>query len=1099
MADKTLKAESLVIVGSDSGHTVVDKNSPLRRLNYFDGKFLRAPDLILEQQALLNQIRLSNRAGGAGVVHGYDVTRVNGDTLDIGPGLAFDSKGRALHMDQMVRLGISELIEKSRSNNHRITAQKAQGKAGFGECESLGKGSPEGMVESNDLYIITICHAEAMCGEEDVFGKLCESACVSSTSRPYIIEGVNIQALPLELSALLKTSNSVALSQKHLRSRVASAYFEQERQYPAAHISKEGLNSSIWCLGAEAMAGDCVPVAVVSRSGSTTHFIDAWTVRRERMESPPRHYWASVMAMRPWQVFLAQVLQFQCQLSKCIGGGGGPVAEDPCAEEKALVNKAAADMKILMERYEAISARFSKNSEEKFIRSIADESQSFAMADFQHTYQQLVNIDSSAIPSRLLINRCGIVELPAGGYLPVNNSDTMSINEQVRRMMGEGVDLRFCVVRPDYVPHALEEAQHMERICLLKGLDNPANKPRVDVLVPDGRIETYEPEVEGTGYEMDLRAGGDDLLGDLGKTMKSDEAVAGIQNLKSGDKAYARSSSMFGGIPFGPKAFIAARAGMQAEKTVEVRADDQDEMELRGAARGEALDSGGFAFYFAGRMPQLMRRVVTELSRNQILQQAGNTVLAQAYSSGDVNSYLKMSENSDENIEAIKKAAEDTKAGANDAEAKAAEIENNATRLSSGLRINRKTREPVYDMWLSMRTEQDPFELQRGGISSVSAELVVMVSQVIKDKTGKDVAVNIVIEVTQNGGLTVEEILSSGAELRRRCTISSNGMINLRVNTGSNDNTKTIPLKLAETLYISREQNGSGRPTFKMDLPELSAFNALDRDNVDIDIGLHFTREWSNAEEAVLKGFVSYLLRIMTDNQDRQISGSMPLFSGSQRINPDVLKPDNLRHDTALTALREIGNGLEDRGFADIRARQLFPPPKPVPEELLVYGKRDWVFFHRRRDISCGFDKVPQPEVKPLRYRLYYVNSLTSKEEFDLLRRGLLENNGAVISRFEPIASSIVEYDAGLSSVRTSHINLRNDWQALVNNSDAELVLGAIGSRGAAFDEGKAMAQLRLESISDVLAPVTPLFDQAELFAMPLVPDVLAEGSVDGV
>ncbi|MCP4234520.1 MAG: hypothetical protein GY770_13200, partial [Aestuariibacter sp.] len=47
--------------------------------------------------------------------------------------------------------------------------------------------------------------------------------------------------------------------------------------------------------------------------------------------------------------------------------------------------------------------------------------------------------------------------------------------------------------------------------------------------------------------------------------------------------------------------------------------------------------------------------------------------------------------------------------------------------------------------------------------------------------------------------------------------------------------------------------------------------------------------------------------------------------------------------------------------------------------------------------------------------------------------------------------------------------------------------------------EGKAMAQLRLESISDVLAPVTPLFDQAELFAMPLVPDVLAEGSVDGV
>jgi hypothetical protein len=272
MADKTDNSVTLIDSGFKNGITVINKNSPLRRLNYFDGKFLRAPDLILEQQALLNQIRLSNQAGGAGVVHGFDVTRVNGDTLDIGPGLAFDAKGRALHMDQSVRLGISELIEKSRSRSGSFTtqktAQKSRGKAGFSECEPLDNGSPDVTVESGDLYLITVCHAETMCGEEDVFGKLCESACVSSTDRPYIIEGVNIQALPLELSALLKTSSSVALSQMHLRSRVASAYFEQERQYPAAHISKEGLNSGIWCLGAEAMAGDCVPVAVLPSAGS---------------------------------------------------------------------------------------------------------------------------------------------------------------------------------------------------------------------------------------------------------------------------------------------------------------------------------------------------------------------------------------------------------------------------------------------------------------------------------------------------------------------------------------------------------------------------------------------------------------------------------------------------------------------------------------------------------------------------------------------------------------------------------------------------------------------------------------------------------------
>jgi len=1099
MADNTDNSVTLIDAGPKSGMTFINKNSPLRRLNYFDGKFLRAPDLILEQQALLNQIRLSNQAGGAGVVHGFDVTLAGGDTLDIGSGLAFDARGRALHMDQAIRIGISELIEKSRSRSGSFTAQqnahKAKGKARFAECEPLDNGSPDGTLESSDLYLITVCHAETMCGEEDVFGKLCESACVSSTSRPYIIEGVNFQALPLELSALLKTSSSVALSQMHLRSRVASAYFEQERQYPAAHISKEGLNSNIWCLGAEALAGDCVPIAVVSRSGSTTHYLDAWTVRRERMESPPRHYWASVMAMRPWQVFLAQVLQFQCQLNKCLGEGGVPTDEGPCAEERALARKAAADMKLLMERYEAISARFASASEEKFIGSVAGESQSFAIAHFRHTYDQLRNIDSLALPSRLLINHCGIVELPSGGYLPVNNSDTMSINEQVRRMMGEGVDLRFCVVRPDYVPHALEEAQHMERICLLKGLDDPGNKPRVDVLVPDGRIETYEPEVEGTGYEMDLRVGANDLLDDLTKTVKVDEAGEGLDKMKIDDTAFAQSSTLFGGAQFGPKRLIAARINFQADQAAEAQVEDQEETVLSGAARGEALEGGGSAFYFAGRMPQLLRQVMATLTRNQVLQQAGSAVLAQANST---NNALSLRATSDETAAANTAAANAT-AEASGAKRRAATIEMNATRLSSGLRINRKTSEPIYDMWLSMRSEQDPFKLERSGVTSISAELVIMISMVVKDVTGKDVTVNSILELTQNGSLTVEEILSSGAEPRRRCTISSNGMINVLTSMGANNDTKTIPLKLAETLYISRENDGSARPRFKMDLPELSAFDAWDEENLDIDVGLHFIRDWSNAEEAVLQGFVSYLMRITTGNQSQQVSGSLPLFSGAQRINPDVLKPDNLRHDTALTALREIGNGLNDRGFSDIRARQLFPPPKPVPAELLVYGTRDWVFFHRRRDITCGHDEAPPAVVKPLRYRLYYINSLTTKQEFDLLRNGLLDNNGAVISRFEPIASSIVEYDAGLSSVRTSHINLRNDWQALVNDPNARLILGAIGSRGAAFDEGSAMAQLRLESIGDVLTPVTPIDEDAELFTLPAVPDVLAEGGVDGV
>jgi len=1101
MVDETLKKRvQMMLEGADSiarngskantkgkgdGHVVIDKSSPLKRLHYFDGKFLRAPDMQLEQQALLNQIRLSNSAGGAGVVHGYDITRGSGDTLDIGPGLAFDTLGRALQMAQGINVSVGELIEKSRSNSGSSIAQPAVGKAAFGECELRGSGSPDGTVESSDLYLITICHAEAMCGEEDVYGKLCESACISSTDRPYIIEGVSIHAVPLELSALLKTSNTVSLSQKHLRSRVASAYFEQERQHPASHISKEGLNSNVWCLGADAIAGNCVPIAVISRSGTTMQFLDAWTVRRERMESPPRHYWASIMAMRPWQVFLAQVLQFQCQLSRCLSEGGGPSDEGPCAKERALARKAAADLKALMKRYEAIAARFAQKDEQAFANSLAAHSQSFALADIKHTYDQLINVSSLVIPSRLLINRCGIVELPSAGYLPVNNSDSMTINDQVRAMMGEGVDLRFCVVRPDYIPHALEEAQHMERICLLQGLDDPNNKPRVDVLVPDGKIEAYEPEVEGTGYEMDLRAGAGDLISDMTKTV--DVGAATDMQKKSAESAtFAEAAPQFTRTQFNPKRLIFTRFINQTDEK-----PAEKETELRGAAHGEALESGGFAFYFAGRMPPLMRQVVIKLANEQILQQAGTSILSQANSANETLSLLKASE------EVSEEAAADLTASANIKESERAKaIEMNATRLSSGLRISRQgdTGSPVYDMWLSLRTEQDPFKLARGGFTNISGELVIMVSMVVRG-----VPISVVLEITQSGTLTVEDVLSADTEPRRRCSINSNGMINAQSHFGAQTETKTFPFKLAEQLYISRENDGGARPTFKLDLPELSAFDAWDTDSLDIDIGFQFTRSWSSAEEAVLQGLVTYLLRYSTGNQTQQVTGSLPLFSGGQRINPDVLKPDNLLHDTSLTALREIGNGLNDSQFADIHARQLFPPPKPVPKELLVYGRRDWVFFHRRRERSCGYDEVPPVAVKPLRYRLYYVNSLQTKDDFEILRGGLMENNGAIISRYGPISSSIVEYDAGLQSVRTSHVNLRNDWQALVNDPDAKIIMGAIGSQGDAYDEGFTMAQLRLESVSDVLAPVTPLDEDAELFTLPKLPDVLAEGSVDGV
>ena len=96
-----------------------------------------------------------------------------------------------------------------------------------------------------------------------------------------------------------------------------------------------------------------------------------------------------------------------------------------------------------------------------------------------------------ASPSGSLLVDQGHVTVPSGAYLPIQPS--RPVEEQVRALFGPGVDLRFCAVRPDFVPEALQEAQHMERISLTRGIDDPSDLEQVDVLVPGGRFADARP------------------------------------------------------------------------------------------------------------------------------------------------------------------------------------------------------------------------------------------------------------------------------------------------------------------------------------------------------------------------------------------------------------------------------------------------------------------------------------------------------------------------------------------------------------------------------------------------------------------------------
>jgi hypothetical protein len=488
----------IVLVGEQNGITVIPSPTPLTRLNYFDGKFLRAADLQSEQRYLRSLVEYSNKAGGHGVAYGYDVSLAGGG-LQIGQGLAIDAEGRVLLLPQPVALNIQELVQRSGTTSGSGLAQSRALPGAFGDCIVAAAAPPAEALESGSLYVITVAHAEALCGEEDVFGKLCEEACVTSTDRPYRLEGVVVRARPLQLLTPLPASAAVPLNQSHLRSRVASAYFATERLRTANHISKAGLESAMWCFGAQADSGSEVPIGVFGLAGSAVLFLDAWIARRERIDTPAKRYWQWRMRMRPWDVFLAQVLQFQCQLHDLFvttPPDGG--ADDPCAEARSLVAEAAGKFDEVTRFYATVSSRLAALNVATLPGGLS------ALTAFNERLAVARQVLVLPASDRRLI-RGGIIELPSAGYLPVVPGSTLTVNAQVRQLLGEGVDLRFCVVRPDFVAHALEEAQHMDRISLTQGLDDPSSAPRVDILVPNGEIVRQERRIPGAGWDAAIQ------------------------------------------------------------------------------------------------------------------------------------------------------------------------------------------------------------------------------------------------------------------------------------------------------------------------------------------------------------------------------------------------------------------------------------------------------------------------------------------------------------------------------------------------------------------------------------------------------------------
>lgn len=1037
MAEQVLTKSGFALIGGRKGRAVIQEESPLKRLNYFDGKFLRANDLKLEQQALLNQVRLSNQAGGAGPVHGFHCSLTSGDSLMVERGMAIDPQGRILLLPGEVNVGIADLIERSRMANIAVKALAVKEKigSGFTECVERTEEAPANIIESVNLYLVTVGHVEAFCGSEDVFGKLCEEACISSTERPYIIEGVVIWAVPLNLTELLVNSNKISLLTRHLRSQVASAFFKQEQQQPASMISGEGLSSGTWCRGTEALGGDQVPIAVLARSGSDTLFLDAWIARRERIEPPSRAYWAHRMAMRPWNIFLAQVLQFQCQLLTCIQKSKGEFIKfDPCENERRVAAKVSEAMKSLYSQYESIAKSFAKAEKiEKRLETIDT-------AQFKLLQKDLASIVKKAVSNRYLIS-CGIVELPSAGYLPVSSINALTVNEQVRRMMGEGVDLRFCTARPDYVAHALEQAQHMERISLLEGIDNPERKPRVDVIVPDGRIEEYKETAPGTGYEMETVVHLRTLVSDLAASGASSQ-LNKMEEIPS--KKYALYSEMNRMVSFS-KDLERLKGG------------------VLGAARGERLETGGHAFHCAAKNPgtseDIMKRTINEILE---LKSKGKAEPATPPAGSGVR---------------IARLAEGVRT------------------LAAGIRIGKaKTQEPSHVLWASLRIDRDPFDMSLGQATPVKVEIVFLFSYVL----GKIFTV-LLQEALVSGQLLVKDIQSRGGETQIDGRLKGKLIVDASMDQGGPLVLGSNHIKFDETVHILRLPSNGPKDTIVVNIPKASSISEIG------NVELRFQHTWQDAQTAEFEAAI-----VSTAAKPKEVPTSgkvveksivqpraVPIFSGHRTINNDVLTPRHPLHGDSLKALDHLGNALKDPEFSAFNARLLFPPPQPVATELKVYAVRDWVLFHRRREIVCGLDRIPRAVIQPCSYRLFHIN-VSNTDELALLQRALEENRGELISRFSPEEVTIVEFEAGIQNIRTSHGDICSDWRREVK-IDADISLGVIASRGAAYDQGTTLAEQRLESLVRVLDSVTGLAEDSKLYSIVKIPDILPHGEVDGI
>jgi hypothetical protein len=409
----------------------------LRRPVFFDGQFLRASQLTAEQDYLSKVLLQTQLAGGVGVAHGLSLSGEAG-TVRVTPGVGFVSSGM-LYLPHELHSDIATLVA------------KATGDAASSKMLRL-------QLDADSIDV----------RDDVMFGLKCAEDCSgTTTSTSYRLETVALSVAAFVPSLPVATVAPNETDAKWLRSRLASAHF---RGLDKANSLRNGagLRSILWCRGNDLDTLAALPVGVLLYVDGSW-ICDPWIVRRERCDSPAEQYWAQHMGMRPHQLFLAQVLQFQCQLSDALGGVGHGSAEALEAEAQAFLNDLNAD-----------GANPLKLIQRRMLPGFAPRVGS-----------------AEILAGDNVLHNLGFVELPPAGFIPIDPSSDEPLVSQVERWFGVGpgrpspVELEFVGVREAEIGQAIDEALHLERIPLWSPKDDP--KPKVTIYIPDGIQQPVPP------------------------------------------------------------------------------------------------------------------------------------------------------------------------------------------------------------------------------------------------------------------------------------------------------------------------------------------------------------------------------------------------------------------------------------------------------------------------------------------------------------------------------------------------------------------------------------------------------------------------------